>query len=111
GSLYLFPAHRNLDRPISGFSDGKEDLDKTSKVTGWRLHDIRRTVSTGMAGLGIRPEVIEAVLNHVSGTRGGVAGVYNRYAYLDEKREALEAWASHLKAIVTSSDAGTHKGG
>jgi integrase len=66
----------------------------------WRLHDLRRTTVTGMAKLGIRPDVIEMVVNHISGHRGGVAGIYNRSELLGERREALAKWASHLEAIV-----------
>lgn len=66
----------------------------------WTPHDIRRTVATGMAGLGIAPHVIEAVLNHISGFRSGVAGVYNRNAYDPEKRRALDMWAERLDAIA-----------
>ena len=53
-----------------------------------------------MARLGTEPHVIEAVLNHRSGVIKGVAAVYNRYQYLDEKRAALEAWAAHVGSIV-----------
>jgi hypothetical protein len=59
-----------------------------------------------MAGLGIAPHVVEAVLNHRSGTIKGVAAVYNRYSYSGEKRAALEAWARALDAIVTGKPAG-----
>ena len=67
----------------------------------WTPHDIRRTVATGMAGIGIAPHIVEAVLNHISGFRGGVAGVYNRATYEPEKRRALDMWAERLDAIVT----------
>lgn len=72
------------------------------QVTGeaWTPHDIRRTVATGMAGLGIAPHIVEAVLNHISGFRAGVAGVYNRAHYEPEKRRALDRWAEHLDAVV-----------
>ena len=66
----------------------------------WTLHDIRRTVATGMARLGVAPHIIEAVLNHISGSKAGVAGIYNLYAYEAEKKEALERWAIHLLALV-----------
>ncbi|WP_419828924.1 tyrosine-type recombinase/integrase [Methylobacterium sp.] len=66
----------------------------------WRLHDLRRTASTGMGRLKIEPHVIEAVLNHRSGVIRGVAAVYNRYQYLDEKRAALEAWAADVEKVV-----------
>ncbi|MEA1053920.1 hypothetical protein U5801_29520, partial [Lamprobacter modestohalophilus] len=71
----------------------------------WRLHDIRRSVATHMAeDLRIAPHIIEAVLNHISGTKGGVAGVYNRALHLDERRDALEAWSLHLMELVGSLD-------
>ncbi|MYZ47337.1 tyrosine-type recombinase/integrase [Propylenella binzhouense] len=71
----------------------------------WTPHDIRRTVATGMAGQGIAPHVVEAVLNHISGFRAGVAGVYNRNQYEPEKRRALDQWAEHLDAIVAGRKA------
>lgn len=70
----------------------------------WTLHDIRRTVATGLQRLGVRYEVTEAVLNHVSGARGGIAGVYQRHDWKDEKRIALEAWATELDRIIRGSD-------
>jgi integrase len=66
----------------------------------WTLHDLRRTVATRMAELGVQPHIIEAVLNHVSGHKGGVAGIYNRATYDKEKREALNLWAEHVTALV-----------
>src|SRR5690606_22282815 len=70
------------------------------KVLHWRWHDLRRTVATGMQRLGVRLEVTEAVLNHVSGSRAGIAGVYQRHDYADEKRQALDRWAAELVRIV-----------
>ncbi|WP_419829844.1 tyrosine-type recombinase/integrase [Methylobacterium sp.] len=75
------------------------DPDKV-EMKPWRLHDLRRTCSTGMAKGGAPIHVVEAVLNHASGTVSGVAAIYNRYAYLSEKQAALEAWAAHVEAIV-----------
>ena len=72
-----------------------------SGVGAWRLHDIRRTTATGMANIGIAPHIIEAVLNHISGARAGVAGIYNRAAYAPEKKSALQRWASHVEGLVT----------
>jgi integrase len=66
----------------------------------WVIHDIRRSCATGMAGIGIEPHIIEAVLNHVSGHRAGVAGIYNRSGYDTQKRAALAAWADHVLRIV-----------
>lgn len=67
----------------------------------WRIHDLRRTFATGMQRLGVRFEVTEAALNHVSGSRSGVAGVYQRHDWRDEKRTALEAWCRHLEQLGT----------
>jgi integrase len=66
----------------------------------WTPHDLRRTVATRMAELGVQPHIIEAVLNHVSGHKSGVAGIYNRATYDKEKREALNLWAEHLLAVI-----------
>jgi integrase len=66
----------------------------------WVLHDLRRTAATGMANIGIEPHIIEAILNHVSGHKAGVAGIYNRATYLEPKRAALAAWADHVTTIV-----------
>lgn len=82
-----------------GWSKSKLFFDKriaAHKVRPWRLHDLRRTAATRMADLGVMPHVIEAILNHVSGHKAGVAGIYNRAAYAREKREALNLWAEHL---------------
>ncbi|MBD2746948.1 tyrosine-type recombinase/integrase [Microvirga sp. BT688] len=90
---------------FQGWSKAKAALDARIRNAGesvrpWRLHDIRRTVATSMAGLGVLPHVIEAVLNHISGHKSGVAGIYNRATYAREKREALEAWAAHIVRLV-----------
>src|ERR1700739_5163212 len=66
----------------------------------WSVHDLRRTVATGLQRLGVRLEVTEAVLNHISGSRGGIAGVYQRHDWAAEKRAALDAWAAHVASIV-----------
>lgn len=78
-------------RPISGFSKAKARIDKLSKVEGWTLHDLRRSAATHMARLGIPQEHIERVLGHAI---EGVAGTYNRYSYLTEKRAALDLWGA-----------------
>ncbi len=69
----------------------------------WTLHDLRRTAASRMAELRVAPHVIEAVLNHKSGTIKGVAATYNRFAYEPEKRAALDAWARRLDAIVSGA--------
>jgi integrase len=93
-------------RPVSGWSRLKSRLDKTLKFSPpWRLHDLRRTFVTGLAELGVRPDVIELAVNHVSGRRGGIAGVYNRSELLPERRAALELWASHVEGLVSGREA------
>jgi integrase len=69
-------------------------------VTDWRIHDLRRTVATGMQRLGVSLQVTEAVLGHTSGSRGGIVGVYQRHDYAAEKRAALEAWGKHVMGIL-----------
>jgi integrase len=68
----------------------------------WRLHDLRRTVATGLQRRGVRLEVTEAVLNHVSGSRAGIVGVYQRHDWAEEKREALTAWGTYVEKITTA---------
>lgn len=72
-------------------------------IKPWRLHDLRRTVATGLQRLGVRFEVTEAVLNHVSGAKGGVAGVYQRHDWAPEKRAALVEWGIKIERLVTSN--------
>jgi integrase len=86
--------------PFSGWSKSKQRLDELSGVDDWRLHDIRRTVATGLQRLGTRLEVTEAILNHVSGSKAGIVGVYQRHDWAVEKREALDAWAQHVMDVV-----------
>jgi hypothetical protein len=72
-------------------------------VKPWRLHDLRRTVATGMADLGIEPHHIEAVLNHFGGHRAGIAGVYNRSGYERAVASALQRWADHVEHLVSAA--------
>jgi integrase len=92
--------------PVNSFSNMKRRLDETSGVLGWRLHDVRRSVATGMGDLGVAPHIIEACLNHVSGARGGISGVYNRSELRREKALALEAWAAHVEALIEGRSLG-----
>ena len=91
----------------SGWSKAKARLDKlaaeelgTDELDAWRTHDIRRTVATGLQRLGVRFEVTEAVLNHVSGARAGVAGIYQRYNWAAEKTVAMTAWSDALQRCL-----------
>ena len=86
-------------KPFQEFSKAKSRLDQISGVTGWRLHDLRRTCVSGMARLGIAPHVADKILNHQTGTISGVAAVYQRHEFLSERREALDVWGAHVGAI------------
>lgn len=95
--------------PVSGYSKAKARLDReiaelagsdADPVPAWRLHDLRRTVASGMARMGQPVHVVEAVLNHRSGAISGVAAVYIRHEFADEKRAALSAWARAVMALV-----------
>jgi integrase len=96
----LFPARGQNDKPFNGWSKSKAALDKLSGVTGWTLHDLRRTYASKMAALGVAPHVIERLLNHVSGTISGVAAVYNRHRYEKECREAVERYERDIARII-----------
>jgi integrase len=89
---------------VAGWSRVKDRLDELSGVEGWRLHDLRRTVATGLQRLGVRLEVTETVLGHTSGSRAGIVGIYQRHRYEDEAREALNAWAEELKRVVGAAN-------
>jgi integrase len=91
---------RRQDTGFSGWSAAKRELDSRAKAEHWTVHDLRRTVATRMVELGVQPHIVEAVLNHVSGHKSGVAGIYNRATYDKEKREALNLWAGHVMATA-----------
>lgn len=84
------------DRPTSNFNKVKQELDRLCGTNGWTIHDIRRTVRTKLAELGISEVVARKVVNHETGK---VDRIYNRHAYLDEKRKALAKWEQHLKRL------------
>jgi integrase len=103
--------------PVSGFSRAKERLDEfmleearkaalesggepPESLPDWILHDLRRTGATGMARLNVPPHVVDKILNHVTGTIRGVAAIYNRFQYLEERRTALEAWGRYVAALT-----------
>jgi integrase len=104
---FVFTTRR--DAAVSGFSRTKDNLDATiagglpdgaSPPDHWTFHDLRRTVASGMARLGIQLQVIEKILNHRSGSFRGIVGVYQRHSYSDEKRKALEVWAAFVQSVV-----------
>jgi integrase len=102
---------------IAGYAKAKARLDAAmlklakaergpdAEIVPWRLHDLRRSAATGMADTGILPHVIEACLNHVSGAKASVAGIYNRATYDNEKRAALILWAEHVERVATGQSA------
>jgi integrase len=97
GTDLVFPGENGI---FSGWSKSKARLDERSGVSGWTLHDLRRTAATGLQKLGVRLEVTEAVLNHIAGSRAGIVGIYQRHTWAEEKRAALAAWGAHVTAIV-----------
>lgn len=127
-ALALLPARRNdrdhvfgdgprrdgdQSRGFSGWSKSKAALDTrilaarkkadpdAKPLPAWTIHDIRRSAATGMADrLGVLPHIVEAILNHVSGHRAGVAGIYNRALYSAEMRDALKRWADHVANVT-----------
>ena len=113
------------EKPINGWSKIKARLDtiitkRRAKEAGaeevdaekhplppWVFHDLRRTLVTGMTeDLGVTPHVVEAVVNHVSGVKAGVAGIYNRSELLPERKKALQAWGRHIETIVKGATRG-----
>jgi integrase len=104
--IHRQPRHNSspfLFSDVKGYKDwhsAKARLDERLRVADWHLHDLRRTCATGMAELGVQPHIIEAVLNHISGHKGGVAGIYNRAKYADEMRAALQRWADYVEALI-----------
>src|SRR6202035_3617596 len=99
--------------PVSGFSGAERRLDAAilaakrdelvadcEPIQHWTLHDLRRTAATGMAQLNIAPHVVDKILNHVSGTIRGVAAVYNRFKYIEERKAALDAWGRLVESLV-----------
>ncbi len=99
--------------PFQGWSNAKtklderllerlQEIDKKAQLEPWRVHDIRRTVATRLGDLGVLPHVVEAILNHVSGHKAGVAGIYNKSTYAPEKRKALDLWAKYVESRLNA---------
>lgn len=99
GSDFIFTTTGNT--PISGFSRVKSRIDEASGVSGWTIHDLRRTFATLATGeLDIQPAVVDKILNHSSGAVTGVAAVYQRHAYLEQRRKAMYAWAHYVEGLM-----------
>ena len=103
---YVFPATTTQVRGKpstvwNGFGKAKAVFDTECGVSGWTLHDLRRTFSSGMAELGVPQVVVEKMLNHITGgTQSPIAQVYNRYSYMQEMRAAMEQWESYLQTLL-----------
>ena len=93
-------------RGFTSWDRRKARLDAALNLPPWVLHDLRRTVVTGMAEIGIQPHIVEAVVNHISGHKAGVAGTYNKALYSQEKRAAMQRWADHVERVVAGEPAG-----
>jgi integrase len=100
-----FAFSTNGKTPISGWSKAKTILDDAMKIPAWRLHDLRRTAVTGLAELGVSADLVELIVNHISGSRGGVAGTYNRSERVADRRAALGRWDRHLTNLVEGKPA------
>jgi integrase len=98
---FVFSVHGT--KPYNEFGRSKRRLDELSGVTGWRLHDLRRTCVSGMARLGVAPHVADKILNHQVGTISGVAAVYQRHEFLSERRRALDLWGAHVGKLLNDS--------
>lgn len=99
----LFPARGYDDRPFCGFNKGKAALEWHPTIKPWTLHDLRRTLATNMAALGVAPHVVERLLNHASGTISGVAAIYNRYSFQPEMRDAMTKWEARLTTLLSET--------
>ncbi|MGI9464126.1 MAG: tyrosine-type recombinase/integrase, partial [Aestuariivirgaceae bacterium] len=96
----VFPSPGDRNKPISGFSKASERAIKLSGVDDWRTQDLRRTAAVGMARLGVRPELLDQILNVRTSASPGLRGVYQLASDAQEKRQALEAWAQTIAAIT-----------
>jgi integrase len=103
---YLFPG-RGTDIPFDGWSKCKPKFDRDCPLPHWVLHDLRRTFATNMAMLGVPVHVTEKLLNHVSGTFGGIVAVYQRHSYRDEMRVAMDKWEAYVAAMMAEDETWT----
>jgi integrase len=92
-------------KPLQGFGEWARQIQKFAGLESeWVVHDLRRSVASGMAKLGVQLPVIERILNHTSGSFAGIVGVYQRHEFAEEKRKALQKWADHVEEIVDGDD-------
>ena len=91
---------RGSDTPFCGWSSSLHSLHPLSRTAGWTIHDLRRTVATGMASVGVPIHVTERILHHVSGTQGGIIGIYQRYDYWEEQVQAIQRWEERVLSLA-----------
>lgn len=102
GSAFLFPSRTSTERPFNGWSKCKRELDKLASIAPWTLHDLRRTFRSGLGRLGVRPDIAERLVNHVS-SRTEMEETYDLWSYLPEMRTAMKAWECYVMEVVTRS--------
>jgi integrase len=112
---YLFTTTSGK-KAINGFSKlktrlGRIILSEQTTLAAWSLHDLRRSAATWMAGAGVPPQVLSALLNHSPGKVQGILAVYNRFRYVEERRAALEKWAAHLITLAEPKSKSATKAG
>lgn len=100
---------------VSGFSRAKKALDEAiaemnggEAIADWTIYDIRRSVASGLARIGVDLVVIERTLNHVSGSFAGIVETYQRHKFKSQMRDALERWARHVECIVAGDPAASN---
>ena len=91
-------------RGFTGWARGKAALDQRIGVKNWTVHDLRRSAATRMGDIGVMPHIIETILNHQSGHKAGVAGVYLKSVYAHEVKTALALWHDHVSSIVEGGE-------
>jgi integrase len=99
-----FPARGTIDQPINGWSKAKREFDKPLQIAPYTLHDLRRTFSSNLAKLGVSIQVAEKLLNHVSGTTGGIVGVYNRHSYWAECIQAIAQYEIQMNKLFFNAE-------
>jgi integrase len=106
--VLFFPARGKPNKPFNGWSKAMEELRKVigTDFKHFTLHDIRRTFRSGLAMLGVRPDIAERVVNHIS-AQSDMELVYDLYEYLPEMREAIKKWESHIRMVVSTNGFGS----
>jgi len=102
-TMMLFPSIIDDQKPYNGWQTAKAHFEKLPAIRPWVVHDLRRTFATNLAGLNVPIHVLEKILNHIAGAVSGVAAIYNRHAYRDEMRVAIDKWDVRLTELLARS--------